>query len=237
MSVPRLLAAQVTRSGAKEYGRNRAYELRVGAAKTAIAGAESSRPATKCRPTSDNRSASEANALSPERVVQERLVKVPAGREEVRERGPAHEGGEQTAPAADRLHRAAEDDHRVRRGESLQRAERELDLARPPLVLDRARRHADFPERIPNGLERVADAVEPDVGQELVAPLEDLDLGRRSRLSLPHLLEPDLGMIEPSDVELDLESGHVAVARLPQPCELPAQLRPSVEGTGPPLEK
>ena len=66
IKVPRLLAAQVTRSGANEYGRKRPYEFSVGSANTAIAGADSSKPATKCRPNGDNRSVSEANALAPE---------------------------------------------------------------------------------------------------------------------------------------------------------------------------
>ena len=157
-------------------------------------------------------------------------MKVPAGREDVRQRRPAHERGEQPAPAADRLHRAAEEDHCVRRRKPLQRAEGEFDLPRAPLVLDRPRWQPDFPEPVPNRLERVADTVKPHVGQELIAPLEHLDLGRRTGLALADLLEPDLRTGEPRDVELDLEAGHVPVPRLAQPGKLGSQLRPPVEG-------
>jgi hypothetical protein len=132
-------------------------------------------------------------------------VKVPAAGEEVRERRPAHERRQKPAPPANRLQRAAEKDHRVGRSKAFHRPERELDLARTPLVLDRARSQADFPEPVADRLERVADAVEPHVGEELVATLEDLDLGRRTGLVLADLVEPDPCTREPRDVELDLE--------------------------------
>src|SRR5439155_12034127 len=138
------------------------------------------------------------------RAVDERLVQVPAAREEVRERRPAHERREEPTPLADRLHRAAEEDHRVRRGEALHRPVRELDLAGTPLILDRARRQTDVPEPVTDRLERLADAVEPRVGEELVATLEDLDLRRRTGLALACLVEPDLRTREARDVELDL---------------------------------
>jgi hypothetical protein len=166
------------------------------------------------------------------RAIRERLVEVPAGGEEVGKRGPAHEGGEEPPTVADRLDRTAEDDHRVRRREPFKRPERELDLARPPLVLDRARWQAELPEPVPNRLERVADAVEPHVGQELVAALEHLDFGRRARLALAHVLEPDLGTRESRDVELDLEACHVRVTHLTQPRKLRAELRASIERDG-----
>jgi hypothetical protein len=132
-------------------------------------------------------------------------------------------------PLADRLHRAAEEDHRVSCGEAFHRPVRELDLAGTPLVLDRARRQTDVAEPVADRLERVADAVEPHVGEELVATLEDLDLGRRTGLVLADLVEPDPCTREPRDVELDLEARHVPVAGLAQARKLGAQLRAPVE--------
>src|ERR1700722_17972607 len=62
-SAPRFSTAQLTRSGANEYGRNRLYPLTVGAAKGAIGPACESSPATYRRPTPDNASEDEANAF------------------------------------------------------------------------------------------------------------------------------------------------------------------------------
>ena len=106
-----------------------------------------------------------------------------------------------------------------------------------PLVLDRARSQADFPEPVADRLERVADAVEPHVGEELVATLEDLDLGRRTGLVLADLVEPDPCTREPRDVELDLEARHVPVAGLAQARKLGAQLRAPVERHRPPVRE
>ena len=61
--MPRFSTAQVTRSGANEYGRNRLYPLTVGVANTAIGAVCSSSPATYRRPTSDNAADAEANAF------------------------------------------------------------------------------------------------------------------------------------------------------------------------------
>src|SRR5204862_8150699 len=113
----------------------------------------------------------------------------------------------------------------------------ELDLAGTPLVLDRTRRQTDVPEPVADRLERLADAVEPRVGEELVATLEDLHLRRRAGLALACLVEPDPGTREARDVELDLETGHVPVADLAEARKLGAQLRATVERQRPPAHE
>src|SRR5207244_11231611 len=123
-------------------------------------------------------------------------------REEMRGRRHAHDVREEPTPLADRLHRTAEEDHPVRRGEALHRPVGELDLAGTPLVLDRARRQTDVTEPVADRLERVTDAVEPRVGEELVAPLEDLDLGRRTGLALACLVAPGPGARDARDGQL-----------------------------------
>src|SRR5439155_26214134 len=120
----------------------------------------------------------------------------------------------QPPPLADGLHRATEEDHRIRRGEALHRPVRELDRARTPLILDRARRQTDLAEPVADRLERLADAVEPRVGEELVATLEDLDLRRLTGLALACLVEPDLRTREAREVELDPETCHIPVPHL-----------------------
>src|SRR5205085_7591661 len=113
----------------------------------------------------------------------------------------------------------------------------ELDLARTPLVLDRARWQTDVTEPVADRLERVTDAVEPRVGEELVATLEDLDLGRRTGLALACLVEPDPGTREARDVELDLETCHIPAAHLAQARKLGAQLRATIERHRPPVRE
>ena len=161
-------------------------------------------------------------------------MQVPAAGEEIRERRPAHERRDEPAPLANRLHRAAEEDHRVRGGKAVHWPVGELDLAGTPLVLDRTRRQTDVPEPVADRLERLADAVEPRVGEELVATLEDLDLGRRTGLALACLVEPDPGTREARDVELDLETCHIPVAHLAEAHKLGAQLRATIERHRPP---
>src|SRR5205823_6670687 len=75
---------------------------------------------------------------------------------------------------------------------------------------------------------------EARVGKELVATLEELDLRRRTGLALACLVEPDPGTRKSGDVELDLETGHISVARLAEARKLGAQLRATVERHRPP---
>src|SRR5206468_10867594 len=91
------------------------------------------------------------------------------------------------------------------------------------------------PEPVADRLERLAYAVEPRVGEELVATLEDLDLGRRTGLAC--LVEPDLRTREARDVELDLETCHIPVAHLAEARKLGAQLRATVERHRPPVRE
>ena len=112
------------------------------------------------------------------RAGQQRLVQVPAGGEEIRQRGPAHERGQQPAPLADLLDRRPEQYRGVGRGQSRYGREAELELAGTPLVLDRPRRQADVAKRVPHRLQGVTHAVQPHLGQELIAPLEHADRRR-----------------------------------------------------------
>jgi hypothetical protein len=180
---------------------------------------------------------SETNAFAPVAPSTSDWCRCQPQGKKFRERRPAYERRQEPTPLADRLHRAAEEDHRVRRGEALHRPVRELDLAGTPLVLDRARRQTDVPEPVADRLERVADAVEPRVGEELVATLEDLDLGRRTGLALACLVQPDPGTREARDVELDLKTCQIPVAHLAEARKLGAQLRATVERQRPPAHE
>src|SRR5260370_31513731 len=68
----------------------------------------------------------------------DRLMKMPAGREHVRESWAAHEGRVITMPVADLLHGAAKQDHGVGGLKSPPRLEGEFALALPEFDLDLA---------------------------------------------------------------------------------------------------
>ena len=157
-------------------------------------------------------------------------MEVPARREEVGQPGIAHEGRQQAAAAADRFGGGAEHDHRVRRVKATQRTEGELHLARAPLVLHRPRRQADVEEAVAQCADRPLDAVEPRLGQELVALLEHVDDWRHGRHA--RLVEGNAIVDEADDVELHFQTGHVRIARLFEPTQLLAKDGAAVERHG-----
>src|SRR5205823_1158379 len=73
------------------------------------------------------------------------------------------------------------------------------------------------------------------IAEELVATLEDLDLGRRTGLARACLVEPDPRTSEACDVELDLETCHIPVAHLAEARKLGAQLGATIERHWPPV--
>ena len=76
-------------------------------------------------------------------LVAQRLVQVPAARQCVLDLRPRHEGRVIALPAADLLHRAAEQHHGIGGRKAELRMEGELALARAELDLDRAQRQAE----------------------------------------------------------------------------------------------
>ena len=161
------------------------------------------------------------------RAGQQRLVQVPAGGEEVRQRGPAHERGQQPAPLADLLDRRPEQHRGVGRGQPGYGCEAELKLAGAPLVLDRSRRQADVEKGVPHCLQRVAHAVQPHLGQELIAPLEHADRWRwRGEAGV---LRRQLLRRADDDRELDLDAGQVVIPGRGQVAKHPAEQSAAVE--------
>ena len=154
-------------------------------------------------------------------------MQVPAGGEEVRQRGPAHERGQQPAPLADLLDRRPEQHRRVGRGQPGHGREAELELTRAPLVLDRARRQADVVQRVPQRLQCRPHAVQPHLGQELVTALEHAD--RRRGRGEPGVLRRQLLRRADDDAELDLEPGQVVVPGLAEVGEHPAEQAAAVQ--------
>ena len=154
-------------------------------------------------------------------------MQVPAGGEEVRQRGPAHERGQQPAPLADLLDRRPEQHRRVGRGQPGHGREAELELARAPLVLDRPRRQADVEQRVPHRLQGRPHAVQPHLGQELVAALEHAD--RRRGRGEPGVLRRQLLGRADHDRELDLKPGQVVVPGLAEVGEHPAEQAAAVQ--------
>jgi hypothetical protein len=139
-------------------------------------------------------------------------VQVPAGGEEVRQRGPAHERGQQAAPLADLLDRGPEQHRGVGRGQPGHGGEAELELTRAPLVLDRPRRQADVGQSVADGFQHPGHAVQPHLGQELVAALEHAD--RRRGRREPGVLRGQFLRRADHDRELELEPGQEVVSRL-----------------------
>jgi hypothetical protein len=131
------------------------------------------------------------------------------------------------APVADLLDRGPEQHRRVRGGQPVHRREGNLDLPRPPFVVDRPRRQAERPQRVADRVEHRGHRVEPGLGQELVAALEDRH-GRR-RGSEPRVFRCQRAAVGGEDRELDLEPGREVVAEVAEAGELPPQQPPPVE--------
>src|SRR6266540_205467 len=116
-------------------------------------------------------------------ILGERLMQVPAARHHVGQLRPAHEGSVIAVAARDLLYRAAEEQHRIRRGDSWHRGERELELARAELDLEGAQWQPQlfkvFSQYLNNGIYQVVALL----GQVLVAAGEEPHIGRRAGLA------------------------------------------------------
>src|SRR5215469_8632680 len=141
-------------------------------------------------------------------------MQMPARGEEVWQPRPAHERGEQAAPLADLLDRRAEEHDCVGGREPANGTEAELHLARPPLVLHRARMQANGSQAVANGLQGAGNAVEPHLGQVLVATLPDAHGWRRGRE--PGVFWRQVIAVHLDDVVLDLDAREVVVASFGQ---------------------
>src|ERR1044072_6585154 len=74
--------------------------------------------------------------IDPPLLLDQRLMQMPATRDDVRQSRAAHEGGEIAVAARNLLHRRANQDHVVGRRKADLRAERELALARAEFNFD-----------------------------------------------------------------------------------------------------
>jgi hypothetical protein len=120
---------------------------------------------------------------------------------------PRHEARVITLPAADLLHRAAEQHHGVGGREPDLRLERELALARAELDLDRAQRQPERDDLAAHDLEDRLHLIEAVLGQVLVALGEQAHVGRLAGPGGIAGIQPRVIQLE--DVELDLEPGHI----------------------------
>ena len=95
-------------------------------------------------------------------------------------------------------------------------AEGELDLARPELDLERAQRQAETDDVGAQDLQDRIELVVTQLGQVLVALVEQRDFGRLARLArLAASPSAELRLLQLEQMELDLEAGEEIVARAP----------------------
>ena len=144
----------------------------------------------------------------------DRLMQVPARREQVRQLWAAHEGGVIAVAAGDLLHGAAEQHHVVGGLESRLRRKGEFALARAELDLDRAQGQAERQHVAPDDFQHRLHLVVALLGQILIAVRQQADIGRRARLS--RMLRRHFGVFELEDVEFDFEARDEIVAALCQ---------------------
>src|SRR6266545_2960986 len=139
-------------------------------------------------------------------ILGERLMRVPAARHHVGQLRPAHEGSVIAVAARDLLYRAAEEQHRIRRGDSWHRGERELELARAELDLEGAQWQPQlfkvFSQYLNNGIYQVVALL----GQVFVALLAQCLQGTTADL-------PRAKGYRPAILELELAQHPAGVRR------------------------
>ena len=140
----------------------------------------------------------------------DRLMQMPAGREQVREFRPAHEGGVIAMPMGDLFHGAAEQDHVVGGREPDCRLKGEFALARAEFDLDRPQRQAERQHVAPDDFQHRLHLVVALFGQILIALRQQADIGRRT--GLPGMLRRHLCIFELEDMEFNFEAGDEVVA-------------------------
>ena len=131
--------------------------------------------------------------------------------------------------ARDLLHRAAEQDHRVGRGEGGHRGKRDLGLARAELDFERAQGQAQAGEVFLQDAQHRVELVVLVLAQELVAGREQLHLGRIA--GLPGVGRRGVLPRDPEDVELDFQPHDQLL--IAQPLHRFLQEPASVVGDGP----
>jgi len=110
-------------------------------------------------------------------------------------------------PSADLLYRAAKQHHRVGGFEIATGSERELDLARPELHLERAQWQPERFDGLPKDLEDLVIPVVARFAQELVTGGQQADLGRSPRLS--RIGGCEVSVLNLENVAFDFEAGDV----------------------------
>ena len=113
--------------------------------------------------------------------------------------------------ARDLLHRAAQENHCIRRRDAGARRERELELARSELNLEGAQGKLQALEVVAQQLDHRFKLVVLVLGQELVASGEELDLRRVTRL--PRVRGLQARIADAKDMEFDFQPGDELVAR------------------------
>src|SRR3954467_9499707 len=135
---------------------------------------------------------------------------MPAAREQVRQFRPAHEGSVITVAVRDLLYGAPKQHHVVRGLQALLRGEGEFALARPELDLDRAQGQPERDDVTSQNLQHRLHLIETLLGEVLIAVGEQARRWRRAGLA--GVLRAHMWIIEPEDVEFDLESCDEVVA-------------------------
>ena len=144
-------------------------------------------------------------------------MQVPAARHHVGQLRPAHEARVIALPAADLLHRAAEQHHGVGGREADLGLEGELALARPELDLDRAQRQTERHHVAADRLQHRLQLIEARLGEILIAGREHAHLRRLARPAGVGGIEPRILDLE--HMEFDFETGDVVEAGIAEPVE------------------
>ncbi|MGY3646098.1 hypothetical protein ACVWW2_001389 [Bradyrhizobium sp. LM4.3] len=144
------------------------------------------------------------------RAGDDRLVEMPAAREQVRQLRPAHEGGVIAVAVRDLLHGRAEQHHIVGGLQPFLRREGEFALTWPELDLDRTQGQPERDDVTPQNLQHRLHLIEALLGEVLIAVAEQAHRGRRAWLS--RILRAHMRVVELEDVEFDLEACNEIVA-------------------------
>ena len=135
---------------------------------------------------------------------------MPATGHRIRKCRPTHERGVVAMPPTDLLHGAAEQRHVIRRLEARSGAKHKLHLARAELQFHGCQFQAEREHIPPQDIDDRLHAIEPLLGEMLVAVMREFNFRRRARL--PTIFERELRIDQAGDMELDFEPGHERLA-------------------------